>query len=437
MADFISVIGTGGDFATPQAWENSLPATVNAGDRYIGRLKDETFSSSGFVIQFDNVVTNNGQVILEPMPGAAFYENMTPGTTPLRVDAALGALLTSSGTEGPIFIGSPGITVRNIQLRNSANTRLNGASGTDADCTFERLLCECLGTVTTEGVKAPGNNFKILNSAIKFAISPTAICLNAFGLTGCEVHGSTIVAEATPDGFADAFLVKNTIFFGFEFNGPINGASDYNATDLASTTGANSLTSIADPFVDSAGADYDYRPTASAAVLGEGIEDTTNNARDIYNIGRPSPPDIGAAQESPLVAQKARPNSDVSGGDWKTDVGGTTLFGAIDESVPVDTDFIHSGADPSNDICEVALPAIPDPGTANGHKLRYRIVKKGEGTIDAEIQLRQGTTTVIASWLHENLDAAVHQFERHLTAGQANAISDYGDLRLRFIANPP
>jgi hypothetical protein len=55
------------------------------------------------------------------------------------------------------------------------------------------------------------------------------------------------------------------------------------------------------------------------------------------------------------------------------------------------------------------------------------------GSFDLTVKLMQGTT-VIASWTHLNVTGTWTQQNQTLTSAQANAITDYTDLRLQFIA---
>ena len=134
-----------------------------------------------------------------------------------------------------------------------------------------------------------------------------------------------------------------------------------------------------------------------------------------------------------------RPDSDVSDGGWTTDLGGTSLYEAIDETSPGDGDYIRSSESPAaGDVAEVALPAATDPLSSVDHVVRYRYGKDAADgdAIDLIVRLVQGTT-VIASWLHEDIAVGFTLAEQTLTAPEADAISDYGDLRVRFEAMLP
>lgn len=139
--------------------------------------------------------------------------------------------------------------------------------------------------------------------------------------------------------------------------------------------------------------------------------------------------------------QFARPDTDVTSvGTWADQAGATTgLWQTIDETVPASADYIQAAAPASGDLYECSLTDVIDPALSSGHVVRYRHYKSPDAAgkqIDATVELRQGAT-VIASWAHTNLGALAADTDRptaqELTAAQADAITSYPDLRLRFL----
>lgn len=111
-----------------------------------------------------------------------------------------------------------------------------------------------------------------------------------------------------------------------------------------------------------------------------------------------------------LVSQAAVifPISDLSDGTWTDQVGGSNLWAAIDETSPSDADYIKSATSPvTADICQVEFPGTYDPQLSTGHALTYRYGSDQEGW-----------TTVT----------------QVLTGAQADAISDYNHLSVKFEA---
>jgi len=135
------------------------------------------------------------------------------------------------------------------------------------------------------------------------------------------------------------------------------------------------------------------------------------------------------------MPQIARPDEDVSAGTWTPSPSSpATLFDKIDEATPDDADFISSPVAPAAAAVEIGLQTLSDPGASDGHKVRYRIRKdqSGGAQIDGTAQLLQGAV-VIASWAHTNVTNTWTTFEQTLSGAEADAITDYADLRVKFV----
>lgn len=123
---------------------------------------------------------------------------------------------------------------------------------------------------------------------------------------------------------------------------------------------------------------------------------------------------------------KLRPSADITVGSWAPSTG-TSLFAVLDESSPDDGDYVSiTGIG----TFEIQLTVGVDPTASYGHTVRYRI--QGDGAKTFTVRLIQGTTIIstdptvrvppAGSWT---------TYEWTLTAGEANAISNYADLRGR------
>lgn len=134
--------------------------------------------------------------------------------------------------------------------------------------------------------------------------------------------------------------------------------------------------------------------------------------------------------------QFARPTSDVSVGTW-TSVPGGTLASTLDETIASDTDYIISSTGPlTPDVAEVLLSPISDPLIYDQHNIsyRYRTGTVGGMPIQLTVRLMQGATE-IASWVHPGIQSTtVVNATQYLTITQAQSITDYTNLRLRFEA---
>lgn len=137
------------------------------------------------------------------------------------------------------------------------------------------------------------------------------------------------------------------------------------------------------------------------------------------------------------MSQYGRPDSTVTA----TNIAGGT-YEAIDETTAVDTpagtEFVYGNEDAAVTY-EVGLSDVTDPAVGTGHTFRYRIVSLNGTTpsVSAAVyctaSLYEGTTlrkadtqkTTTASWV---------TYELTLSEAEANAITDYTNLRLRFVS---
>lgn len=124
---------------------------------------------------------------------------------------------------------------------------------------------------------------------------------------------------------------------------------------------------------------------------------------------------------------KLRPASDITVGSWTSSLGGA-LYAALDETSPDDGDFVSITG---TGTFEVKLGPAVDPAVSYGHTIRYRL--QGDGAKTFTARLVQGTTIrstdptvrvpAAGSWT---------TYSWTLTAGEADAITDYTDLRVRI-----
>jgi Fibronectin type III domain len=128
-----------------------------------------------------------------------------------------------------------------------------------------------------------------------------------------------------------------------------------------------------------------------------------------------------------LPAVKVRPQSDITVGPWaKQDAGVTDLYATIDEAVVDDGDYITTI---STGTYECKLQNVVDPASSSGHVIWYRL-QGPTGTVT--VSLVQGTT-VIATDTPRTPGAGWTTYSYYLSAGEANSITDYSDLRIRFV----
>jgi len=135
------------------------------------------------------------------------------------------------------------------------------------------------------------------------------------------------------------------------------------------------------------------------------------------------------------VAQIARPDGDQTIGNWEDQAAGTTnIYQSIDEAVASDTDYIQSDESPSASAYECSLSDVNDPESASAHVVSYRYQKSGAGgTVNLVVGLYQGASE-IASNTHNNIGNTWTAGTLTLSSGEADSITDYTDLRIRFTA---
>ena len=139
--------------------------------------------------------------------------------------------------------------------------------------------------------------------------------------------------------------------------------------------------------------------------------------------------------------QFARPDADDSIGSWTGSPTNTTgnRYQNIDEATRSDTDYVRSENDPSSSVSVFGLSAVTDPVSSSNHIVRYAYQKNetgggAPGTVNLTVDLREGTT-VIATQTHNDIATGFVAGTFTLTGGEADNITDYTNLNVRFTAN--
>lgn len=144
------------------------------------------------------------------------------------------------------------------------------------------------------------------------------------------------------------------------------------------------------------------------------------------------------------MAQFGRPSTDANLGNWTDEgAGTTTIYDGIDEITAEDTEKIISGLAPSSDPYVTKLTTVEDPQSSTGHTVRFRYQKNSSGgaQINLTVELRQGYVsegspgTLIATVATlTNISNGWTTGSYTLSGAEADAITDYSDLYLRFVA---
>jgi hypothetical protein len=103
------------------------------------------------------------------------------------------------------------------------------------------------------------------------------------------------------------------------------------------------------------------------------------------------------------------------------------------EEYPADDSTYIQGPSSGNSTCEVKFFACSDPQVSWGHEVGYRYCRKGSGSgsVNLTVTFLCGST-VIATWTHTGIGSTIVEANQSLTAAQADAITSYGNVRLRF-----
>lgn len=142
------------------------------------------------------------------------------------------------------------------------------------------------------------------------------------------------------------------------------------------------------------------------------------------------------------MAQIASPISDVSIGTWTgspTNTAGNR-YQNIDESVRDDVDFVRSANDPANTSADFGLTSLIDPLSSSNHTFDFAYNRNTSGggsnpVFTLSVVLLQGTT-VIATTTITNISSSGYTTGSYtLTSGEADSITNYANLRVRFTAN--
>src|SRR3990172_9820611 len=129
------------------------------------------------------------------------------------------------------------------------------------------------------------------------------------------------------------------------------------------------------------------------------------------------------------MAQTIRPVSDVATGNWLASVG-NNIAATIDEAVQDDADYTYTTVGGGTGA-QVALASASDPVSSNNHVVRYRAM--GNNSANLTVSLIENTN-VRATWTETAVPPTFTNYARTLSGAEADAITNYADLRLKFEA---
>lgn len=142
-----------------------------------------------------------------------------------------------------------------------------------------------------------------------------------------------------------------------------------------------------------------------------------------------------SAAQSPSITRQILPASVASTASVPNPTIGSSQLTITPNSITAGSSVPSITAITKTYTCEVSLSDQGDPQASFGHVVSYRYQKSATGgqVADLTVGLYQGST-LIASWTHQNIDVGWTTAGQTLSGGQADSITDYSDLRLRFAA---
>ena len=150
------------------------------------------------------------------------------------------------------------------------------------------------------------------------------------------------------------------------------------------------------------------------------------------------------------MAQYSTPDADITDGAWLNQAASNVnlYLGVVPDTPGAigsgdDTDYAESEANPTASAAAFGLSTIEDPASSSGHIMLWRRGKDaaGGGQIDLTVELRQGYIsegtpgTLINTFSDTNLSETIATTTDTLTGPEADAITDYADLQVRFVAD--
>jgi hypothetical protein len=147
------------------------------------------------------------------------------------------------------------------------------------------------------------------------------------------------------------------------------------------------------------------------------------------------------------MPQYGRPESDITKTSFVNQVASSAnLWNVLDEVTPDNADFIVSNTSPVNNVYVCKLSSMTDPLTNTGHVVNFtyaRSVDTNAEQIDLIAELRQNYAneasqgTHIANTVVSDIPYTWTANTITLTLAQAESITDYANLFLRFVFNTP
>ena len=162
-------------------------------------------------------------------------------------------------------------------------------------------------------------------------------------------------------------------------------------------------------------------------------QDSATGSVSAFVYGSVNTTDNTSAFVAGDVYEELVPDGDVAVNSWKNEVEGSTLWSSIDEEPYDDDDYVYFDGAGGSEYFEVSLsdPTHDSDGTGI-YTIYWRSGKiQGDATIVMKVELRQGAVLIASD--EETITGSFVSYEYQLTQGEIDSITDFDDLRLRFI----
>jgi hypothetical protein len=134
--------------------------------------------------------------------------------------------------------------------------------------------------------------------------------------------------------------------------------------------------------------------------------------------------------------QFLRPASDALIYNFTPEGGPASCYQCIDDESPKDADYIEAHL--NTEFARIGLSSATDPQTGAGHVLRWRwrAIHDTDPVEKGDVQLLQGSSTLIANGaIAATIPTEWRTQSYTLTPAEADAITNYATLQLRFRVN--
>lgn len=305
----VKTIGTGGDYSTPQAWEDACPADLTSVDQiWRGELLNQEFTSASSTVLTMTGTTQDATRYkeLSVAAGASIFDNVA---NPLRYDGTKGAgiKVTYTGSYGgrvPVVIAESYARISRVQIAftgsNSASQALtvSGASGYHV---IDSVLAETSGTteaVTLSGVGSP--NEIVARNLIAVQRHASA-SYRILGAPNTKLYNCTLVSvngtKTNGVGVTVSGAWVNVALFGCSSVGSVGMTASNCYTNASSPpSGFTTIafdTTTGSGFLSKTNGSHDLRLGSGSALINAGTSSGAP-ATDAYGQSRSGSYDVGA-----------------------------------------------------------------------------------------------------------------------------------------------